>query len=231
VRKYLAEHDSPGASAAAEGRRARRHAARRRRVSVACATVSAGLLALGEVTGGRWPLGGCVAMAVVAWCCRPPPDPDRWHRGAQGEIATAQLLTRLPRQFVVLHDRRPPGPGPRGNLDHVVIGPSGVWVVDSKVRNARLRIRRGRVWAGDYQIDVAPVARQAARVEELLGVPVVPMVAVHGHGLRRRGKKVDGVRVVPASRAPRRLRRGERLAKEQVNAVAARAEMHLPRCE
>jgi hypothetical protein len=188
-------------------------------------------------------------VAVVAWWCRPEPDAGRWQRGAQGEVATAQLLARLPRRYVVMHDRR--GWAMAGNIDHLVVGPTGVWVVDSKVRRATLRVHRGRVWAGQEPIDVAPVAAQARRVEQALGVPVGAVIAVHGQGLRRRGKRVGGVRVLPAPRLvhrlrrlprlhrlPRlrplhrlgRLRRGRRLPTSVVVALAADADRQFPRC-
>jgi Nuclease-related domain len=220
--KCLAPPGTPGASAAAEGRRAERSAVRRGLVTAALALCAAALAVAALATGHRWWLVGSAAVAALAWSLRPDPDPARWLRGAQGEVATARLLSRLPRRFVVLHDRH--APGSRGNLDHIVIGPSGVWVVDSKVRQARLRIHRGQVWAGEYPIDVAPVACQATRVEETLGTPVRAIVAVHGVGLRRRGKKVAGVRVLPAHRVTRRLRRGRRLPRAEVTALASMAD-------
>lgn len=143
-------------------------------------------------------------------------------------MATARLLARLPPRFIVLHDRHLPRS--RGNLDHIVIGPSGVWVVDSKVRRARVRIHRGQVWAGDYPIDVAPVARQAVRVGEALGIPVSAVVAIHGSGLRRRGKVVDGVRVLPAHRLNRRLRRGPQLSRPDISDIAGSADRLFPPC-
>jgi Nuclease-related domain len=226
--KILVGRDSPGASASAEARSAYRSAARRRVVSGALA-LAAGATALAGVVRGHpgW-LAGSLPVAALAFWWRPEPDPQRWLRGAGAEMATARMLTRLPRRFVVLHDRRPPGS--RGNLDHLVIGPSGVWVVDSKVRRARLRIHRGQVWAGDFPIDVAPVARQAARVAEALATPVAAIVAVHGVGLRRRGKKVGGVRVVPAHRLIRHIRRRRKLTRSEVVARAARADRLFPPC-
>lgn len=56
---------------------------------------------------------------------------DKWERGADGEAATASLLEALPAQWTVLHDVRWPG-RQRANIDHVVIGPAGVFVVDTK---------------------------------------------------------------------------------------------------
>jgi hypothetical protein len=174
-------------------------------------------------------LGGALAGAALAWWGRPASDPDRWVRGARGEEATARLLGRLPRRFVVLHDRCQLGGS--GNLDHLVIGPSGVWLVDSKHRRARLRIHRGQVWAGEWIIEVAPVIGQAQRVEDALGVPVTAIVAVHGDGLRRRGKRVSGVRIVPAGRLTRqirRLRRWRRYSKSEIVALAAQADWLFP---
>jgi hypothetical protein len=221
--------DKAGASAAAEGRRARRSAVRRRLGSAALALLAAATAAAWWTTGTRWLAPAAAASAALSWWCRPPGDPERWQRGAAGEAATAGLLARLPKRFLVLHDRRQPGTG--GNLDHLVIGPSGVWVVDSKVRRARLRVHQGHVWAGDSRIDVTPVSNQAARVSKALGLPVAALVAVHGVGLRRRGKKVAAVRVVPAVRLTdriRRRRRGRRLSRQEIVALAARADQVFP---
>jgi len=170
-----------------------------------------------------------IAAAAVSWWARRDPDPGRWGRGAEAEVATAQLLGRLPRRFVVLHDRRRPGAS--GNIDHLVLGPTGVFVVDSKARRAALKVRRGQVWAGDHAIDPGPAARQAAYVERALGVPVAAIVAVHGLGFRRRGRKVDGVRIIPADRLCRRLRRrgrGRGLTRSRVVALAGVADPLFP---
>jgi hypothetical protein len=194
---------------------------RHRWVSAAGLLLALGLATVAVVTGAPTPAVAAGAATAFAWWRRPLPDPDRWARGAAAEVATARLLVRLPRRFVVLHDRR--APGSQGNIDHIVIGPSGVWVIDSKARRADLRIRRGQVWAGAHVIDPAPAARQAEQVARLLGVPVRAVVAVHGRGLRRRGKKVGDVRILPAPRLVRRLRRGRQRPQPDVVALAAKA--------
>lgn len=51
-----------------------------------------------------------------------------YDRGAQGENAVAKELSRFPDSFHVLHDLKTDS----GNLDHVVIGPTGVFVMDAK---------------------------------------------------------------------------------------------------
>jgi hypothetical protein len=59
-----------------------------------------------------------------------PQSTKAWARGAVGEELVAQRLKDLPDTFRVLHDRRIPGT--RANIDHIVVGSSGVWVIDAK---------------------------------------------------------------------------------------------------
>jgi hypothetical protein len=203
-------------------------ARRRGRISGTLALVAGAVAVLGLFWA--WAFFAAAVLAVAAWVARPSPDPARWLRGAAGESATASLLDRLPaRRWVVRHDLRLPGS--RANVDHLAIGPTGVWVIDSKAYRALLAVRRGQVWAGDYAVDVGPVAWEASRVSELLGasVDVRPLVAVHGVGLRRRGKRCAGVRVIPAASLVRRLRRGRRvLGRGSVAGLAARADAVWP---
>lgn len=210
-----------GRSAEAEWRRARVSARRRRPVSAALVVVAAVLGGVAWTVRDGWSADGppwvatavlaalAVLAAMAAWRLRPDPDTERWRRGAEAEVATAALLERLPRRWIVLHDRAVPGS--RANIDHLVIGSRGVWVVDTKSVRAPLRIRRGGVWAGEHPIDTGPAAWEAEVVSDRLGIDATPIVAVHGQGLRRRGKVSGGVRVVPVTALVRRLRRGRRV--------------------
>ena len=63
-----------------------------------------------------------------------------WEHGAEGEVAVARALESLPDGWVVLHDLAWPG-RPRANIDHVVIGPGGVFVVDAKNWSGRVEVR------------------------------------------------------------------------------------------
>jgi hypothetical protein len=222
--------DAAGRSAEAVGKGQRRLRRSRAWIAVALA-VSAGaavtLLASGTV---RPPAGrgvGYVAATVafvLAWVVRPAPDPERWLRGAAGERATAELLERLPpRRWVVLHDRAIPGC--RANIDHVVVGPTGVWVIDSKSFRATLRAGWRSVEVGGRRLDTGPAAWEASVVAAHLGYPAVPLIVVHGHGLPRRGRRCRGVRVVPATGLLRRLQRGRRrLGRGDVAALAERCD-------
>jgi Nuclease-related domain len=156
-------------------------------------------------------LGGLAAVAA-GWRLRfrSSPDAVAWRRGAAGERRTARLLDPLERDgWAILHDLAVPCG--RANIDHLVIGPGGVFVVDSKQYRGRLQLDpTGGLWHGRYPL--APTLRavdfeadQAARVLPDSGVVVVPIVAVHGAQVPW-GKLVkQGVPVVSARRLPSML--------------------------
>jgi hypothetical protein len=157
-------------------------------------------------------LGGLAAVAA-GWGLRFQPSPDAvaWRRGAAGERRTARLLGPLERQgWVVLHDLAVLGS--QANIDHLVIGPGGVFVIDSKHYRGRVQLDGfGRLWHGRYPL--APTLRavsfeadQAARVLTDPDVVVVPIVAVHGSQVPWGRVVMDGVPVVSARRLPSMLR-------------------------
>jgi hypothetical protein len=157
-------------------------------------------------------LGGLAAVAA-GWGLRfrPSPNAVAWRRGAAGERRTARLLGPLERQgWAVLHDLAIPGS--RANLDHLLIGPGGVFVIDSKQYRGRLQLDpSGRLWHGRHSL--APALRavsweadQAARVLPDPGMAVVPVMAVHGAQVPWGKVVMDGVPVVAARRLPSMLR-------------------------
>ena len=71
----------------------------------------------------RW---GRLAGLVLA-LSDDPQSTRAWQRGSGGETKLAKTLVKLDREdVIVLHDRRVPGS--RGNIDHLVICPTGVYV-------------------------------------------------------------------------------------------------------
>jgi hypothetical protein len=209
----------PGGSAQARWRRMRaaEWAAWIRTVSWRVATVL-GIGAGGGVLGSLLaPRLGLIVAALVAlaagWGLRFKPSPDAvaWRRGAAGERRTARLLGPLERHgWAVLHDLAVPRS--QANIDHLVIGPSGVFVIDSKHYRGRLQLDpSGRLWHGRFPL--APALRvvsfeadQAALVLTDRDVVVVPVVAVHGAQVPWGKVVMDGVPVVPARRLPSMLR-------------------------
>jgi hypothetical protein len=73
-------------------------------------------------------VGGTLGMA--SWIWDDPPDYiARWKRGAEGEAKTAKALRALEHDgWRVFHDRA----SERGNLDHIVLGPPGVFLLETK---------------------------------------------------------------------------------------------------
>jgi Nuclease-related domain len=176
--------------------------------------IGAGGGLLGSLLGPRLGLVlGALAAVAAGWGLRfrPRPDASAWRRGAAGERRTARLLGPLERHgWVVVHDLAVPGS--RANIDHLVIGPGGVFVIDSKQYRGRLQLDRfGRLWHGRYPL--APVLRsvefeadQAAQVLADPDVVVLPVVAVHGAQVPWGKVVMNGVPVVPARRLPNMLR-------------------------
>jgi hypothetical protein len=158
----------PGGSAQAQWRRLRaaEWAAWIRTLSWRVAVilgVGAGGGVLGSLLAPRLGLVvAALAVAAVGWGLRfrPSPDAVAWRRGAAGERRTARLLGPLERHgWVVLHDLAVPGS--RANIDHLAIGPGGVFVIDSKQYRGRLQLdRSGRLWHGRYPL--APTVRAAS---------------------------------------------------------------------
>jgi hypothetical protein len=69
-----------------------------------------------------------------------PDEVFRWERGAEGERRTEDRLRELERAgWTVVHDvqRR------RSNWDHIVVGPAGVFVLETKDRRGELAVSSG----------------------------------------------------------------------------------------
>jgi nuclease-like protein len=177
--------------------------------------------ASGAVAGGvlGW-RAGCAAVAIALavhtiYLHNRPGQLRNWRLGALAERRTARLLAALdPTAFRVLHDRVLPGV-PSANLDHLVIGLTGAYVIASRrwTWGVRLWSDRHRLWVGSRPIVHLPsaAARAADAVSERLAVEldrsvrVFPLVAVHGARAPRGGLRHRGVMFQRARRVPRFL--------------------------
>ena len=79
---------------------------------------------------------GMLLGAYVALLESPPGRIENWRTGFEGERRTARALAPLRRRgHVLLHDlpdRRTSEQNHKGNIDHVVVSPAGVFLLDSK---------------------------------------------------------------------------------------------------
>ncbi len=117
-----------------------------------------------------------------------PQSTRAWERGAVGEELMARRLADLPDTFHVLHDRRIRGT--RANIDHIVIGPTGVWAIDAKryvgkrptlhVEGGIIRPRVESLHIGgrDGSKLVQGVQSQVERVTAALGETTQPVTGV-----------------------------------------------------
>ena len=115
-----------------------------------------------------------------------PQSTRAWQRGSIGETKLAKSLAKLRRDdVIVLHDRRVSGS--RANIDHLVVCPSGVFVVDAKLYTGVVDIkdvggffsRDERLFVGRRDCTRLAVAmwRQVEATEEALddgSIPVSP---------------------------------------------------------
>ncbi|MFD8025454.1 nuclease-related domain-containing protein [Streptomyces lavendulae] len=163
-------------------------------------------MAAGTLLG--WQAGTVAALAVLAYGVHRIYRRARnsWTTGAAGEEATARLLRPLARRgYAVLHDRSIPGS--RANIDHLVAGPFGVALVDSKnwqSKKSTLTITGGLLRYGRYDQTKAleTVVWEAQQAARALGVPVRPILAVHGAKVPApRGRtELHGVTVIEAKK-------------------------------
>jgi Nuclease-related domain len=202
-------HGSPSRSALAvyRRRRAAELAAWTRSLAWRAPLVAAAGLA-GDVltTQAGLPQPGMVGLAVAAlvgWRLRfrPSEQARTWQRGAHGERRTARLLRRLTREgYVVFHDLAVPG-NTSANVDHLVIGPSGVFVIDSKQWTGQVHQGAdGLAWHNHYPLDrtLETVRWEAQVVGRLLGTRAAALLCVHGAHVQHGGVDAQGVAVVPA---------------------------------
>lgn len=122
-----------------------------------------------------------------------PTDITSWQTGANGERRLAKKLSGLGDLALCLHDRRVPRTA--ANLDHVVIGRAGVFVIDAKLyADAAIDVRRPdarneltadqlRVSGRDGTKLIAAMSWQIAAVRtaldtvpEFRSVPVIPIL-------------------------------------------------------
>jgi hypothetical protein len=86
-------------------------------------------------------------------------------------------------------------------VDHLVIGPSGVFVIDSKQWTGSVRQGAdGLVWHDHYRLDrtLETVRWDAQTIGQLLGTHTTPLVCVHGAHVHGGGLHTQGVAIVPA---------------------------------
>lgn len=178
-------------------------------------------------------MAGGLFASIIVFRRTPPLSIASWEDGAFGEEATAKQLRTLEREgWVVLHDLA----NGTKNFDHVVLGPTGIYCLNSKWSGYRLEedSRGGLVGRHEYDPglyrDVSSVVRQAKAEAAALSSEIArrcgqrlwvrPVVVWWGE-VARGGRQVDGVGIVQGKHLVERLRAQEGRPVRGFDAVVA----------
>lgn len=122
----------------------------------------------------RWgPLAG-----VIKFLSDDPQSIRAWAKGSEGERRLAERLQReVGDRAVLLHDRKVPGT--RGNIDHIVVAASGVWVIDAKTYDGRVERRDvGGLFKTEIRLYVR--GRDRTKLAEKLGWQIDTVAVARG---------------------------------------------------
>lgn len=86
-------------------------------------------------------IGAGTAAALVLFDS-PPAHIERWRNGADGEKSTARTLRPLLRRGWELFNDINTG---NGNIDHVLVGPAGIFMLESKRLAGQVRVEAGKL--------------------------------------------------------------------------------------
>jgi hypothetical protein len=215
----------PGERARHEVRRAWRHTVRKNVTPGVCLILFAiifceAISLLPLPTSWRAFLFGFVAasvLACLAWIIHILSGSHGWTLGKLGEEATAEAVTNRRQRhkgwrlinglYLARH----------GDIDHILVGPGGVFVIESKWTASPCRIVRGSIVGLLGREPVAQARDGAQKVERMLrhghqqfDVTVQPVVVLWGPGglrLDQGWMTVDGVLVCEGRRQKSWLRR------------------------
>lgn len=150
---------------------------------------------------------GSVAAVVVGFVSaisifRLPFESLVWARGIEGERKSAEFLAPLEAEgFIILNNRRIPGS--KGDIDHIAIGPGGIFPIETKNWSGRLEVRNDRLFVGDQDRTRAleQLYREALAVQVALGeelthhrVTVTPVLCAIG-GVTGGSRSAAGVSI------------------------------------
>jgi hypothetical protein len=169
---------------------------------------------------------------------------EAWQRSSAAERRTERQLRGLEKSgWRVLHARAVPRDDDGvsdGKIDHLVIGPSGVYAIDSEKWDKRLPVRtlsHRKLFHGPFnkkdRLDEA--CWEAGQASKLLSsqvgfdVPVQPSVAIYGPSIPWKVMTVRDVDVYSGGRAKSYLRRRPKILTEtDVQRITEAAEAMLP---
>ena len=133
------------------------------------------------LVAGAWILGFVSALAVFGWMIGFDAHSLTWLWGSWGEADSAEELKRLGSEWHLAHDIE----NSSGNWDHVVVGPGGVFMIDTKRLRGQVMVKEDGLSSGRLRYRGVSFRNSAVRLREALqqhiAVPwVQAVVAVWG---------------------------------------------------
>ncbi|MCU1406534.1 MAG: molecular chaperone DnaJ [Glaciihabitans sp.] len=88
---------------------------------------------------------------------------------ANAEEETARLLSRLDISYTIWHDVASdvPGPGSEQKIDHIVLGPAGLFAMLSEDWGGALQVRKGEIVSDMLLVGERPIASLARRTKSI----------------------------------------------------------------
>jgi hypothetical protein len=142
---------------------------RRRECRVLFAVAGAGAVSVASASFLAHPLvGALMALSILPVALKLHARLARIGKGIHGETLVTELLQRLPDEYFLVNDIVLPGH--RGNVDHVLVGPCGVVVIETKHYEGVIKVFRKRWFVnGSPSRSISgQVNRNAVAVRDLL---------------------------------------------------------------
>ncbi|GAA1645557.1 hypothetical protein GCM10009733_048360 [Nonomuraea maheshkhaliensis] len=164
--------------------------------------------------------GVIAAVLEAVWRARSNSSVPAWRRSSVAERRTEAQLRKLERSgYRTLHARAIPGS--EAQIDHLVVGPTGVYAVDSEKWDRRLpvRVQMGKkLFHGPF--DMKPrlteakweASQASTLISESFGreIAVVPSLAIYGPPVPWKIMTIRGVDVYQGDRARKWITKRER---------------------
>jgi Nuclease-related domain len=180
-------------------------------------------------------------LATLAWVIHVLSGSHSYSMGKLGEEATAEAVAGWRQRrngWRLINGIYLAG---HGDIDHILVGPGGVFVIESKWTTKHCRIEHGEIVGLMGRVPIAQATDGALKVEKLLRygsqrfeVEVKPVVVIWGSGgliLEDGSIEVDGVLVCEGRREKDWVRQLAGLALKQpdINAIASVLESQIAR--
>lgn len=135
--------------------------------------------------------GGSAERKVAELRSSGDPSAGAWIAGAEGERRVAAALGQLPSGWVALHDRLLWPGVTDSNVDHIVVGPGGIFMIDAKNRGGDITVYRnflyqhtvgpdGQKRSLNLQKELAKATWITQEMGRRLTVPVIPVICLAG---------------------------------------------------